>query len=1232
VQTTLLGVAIAIILALVSALVAPFVVDWSEYRSTFEEEASRLTGLAVRINGTIDARILPTPLIKLGDVDIGDAGREPQAHAGAIELELGLGPLLRGEVRATELRLIAPQISLGLDRSGAIAWPAPSPTIQADAFTISHLAIEEGRVTLADAESGSRVVLEKLSFDGDIRSFLGPFRGEGAFALGGEPYSYRISGNRAEDTGAFKLRLGLDPANRPLTTEVDGTLSFDSGVPQFEGTLSLARPAGAALAGGERVMSDPWQLAGKVHATPAAALLRDLALQYGPEERAVNFSGSAELTFGAAPHVNGAIAARQLDVDRMLAAPDVTHRPPLVLIKSFLEAFVAAVKPPVPLGLGVTIDAMTVGGTAVQSLHGSVRCDDKGWDFENFAFRAPGLTEVNLSGRLSAGPQGVAFSGPARIESADLKMLMAWLEGRGDRPSGPAESFTARAEVTVANDRLALNKLSARVDQEDVEGRLAYTWAADSRPAALDGELRAPMLDVDALLAFAQAAASDSAFAVPREVALLLDVGQATFSGVDARRVNARIKFDAGILLIDRLSIGDLGGAKLDVSGSLDELSSQPRGRLTLDIDARTLAGLTNIVGRLAPSAAGPLRLFADRLSPAKLHGVLTVDHAATPGIAGKLELGGSLGAVRLALNGEAASASARAEAAIVRVNGRLDADDGGALLRLLDLDSVIAVDQLPGQLTMSASGPVNGDIRFKGVASAGGFSAAAEGNVHVLGEAAPTGSLQLKAAAADLRPLRNTLTGQPGATVPISANAIVGIAGADLTVTDLALTAGKSSVHGRLDLKLANPIRIGGEISADDVDAADVAAVLLGLPSAQPEAGKPWSSAPIGVGGFAALDGSVGFTFDRATLTPSLMARHLKGLVRFRPPEIAFRDINGNLAGGRLTGELTFRRDAPALAGQGRVELSGANAGAFVAPGANAVDGLVTVKLQGDGLGLSQDGLVGSFHGNGTVEITNAQFAGIDPAAFDAAIRAADQASLIEAPKIRAAVSAAMANGRFAAPRGEAEVTIAAGQIRLTETKLRAQGGAELSLDGVLDLNKAAIDTHLTLLGPPTVNALIPTRPELSVSVRGPLAAPERQLDDAALVGWLTLRATEQQTRRLESIEANRRADVLGAASRPPSPSIRFIPQGTVLEMTNRANVAPPLGAAAFDRLRPEPPVAAPASRPDQGAGTTTSPSPAAVKPATAGGVAGADKTTATTGAQPGLRSFFNSLFGSQN
>ena len=81
-------------------------------------------------------------------------------------------------------------------------------------------------------------------------------------------------------------------------------------------------------------------------------------------------------------------------------------------------------------------------------------------------------------------------------------------------------------------------------------------------------------------------------------------------------------------------------------------------------------------------------------------------------------------------------------------------------------------------------------------------------------------------------------------------------------------------------------------------------------------------------------------FKFDRTALTPSLIARDVKGVVQFQSPEIVLRDLDGKLAGGRLTGGLTFRRDPQAFAAQGHVELTGANAAAFLASNSTAIDG----------------------------------------------------------------------------------------------------------------------------------------------------------------------------------------------------------------------------------------------------------------------------------------------------
>jgi hypothetical protein len=687
----------------------------------------------------------------------------------------------------------------------------------------------------------------------------------------------------------------------------------------------------------------------------------------------------------------------------------------------------------------------------------------------------------------------------------------------------------------------------------------------------------------------------DRAPEIPRRIAVVLDVGRATFAGVDAQKIYTQLKVDSGILRIDRMSIGDLGGAALDVRGSVEDLSSQPRGRFTVDLDARTLAGLTETLRGVAPQAADTLRPFADRLAPAKVHAVLSFERAGNAGTLAKLDLGGSVGAMRLTLNAEGTGEAARPAAASIRVAGKLDADDGAALTRLLALDHVLAVDQLPGQMTLSAGGPLGGDVHVNALATAGGFSATADGVLHLTAQPGPTGRLQIKGTAADLKPLRVVMIGQLGDAVPVSASAVVGITGANLSVTDLSMIAGKSAVRGRLDLKLTKPLGIGGEIEADQADVPAILAMLTGTPSG---AGGTWSPDPFGPGAFGAQAGDLGFVIHRATLTPALALRDFKGTMRFAPPAITLSNLDGGIGGGRFSGELSLQRYSDEVSARGRVVLTGVNADLAFASKKNGVDGLATLTLQGDGTGLSPVGLIGSLHGSGKISLRDARFGGLDTAAFNAAVHASEDNAPLDAAKIRAAVNASMDGGRLVVPQADADITMAGGQITMANATLRAQGGATLSLSGMLDLKAEAIDVNLKLTQPPPATGLILLPPELTVAVKGPLAAPERTLDLSALMGWLTLRTTEQQTRRLESIEANRRNEDVGSITRPASPAIRFIPAGVALETTNRFDATGVSGARTFDRMRPEASAEQPPSHGDQGSaaltGTATSASPA--------------------------------------
>jgi len=101
VQTTLLGLAIAFIIALIAALVGPFFIDWNQFRPQFEAEATRVLGAPVRVGGALDARLLPAPSLRLRSVVVGGANDLGKVRADKLDVEFSLGDLMRGQWRAT---------------------------------------------------------------------------------------------------------------------------------------------------------------------------------------------------------------------------------------------------------------------------------------------------------------------------------------------------------------------------------------------------------------------------------------------------------------------------------------------------------------------------------------------------------------------------------------------------------------------------------------------------------------------------------------------------------------------------------------------------------------------------------------------------------------------------------------------------------------------------------------------------------------------------------------------------------------------------------------------------------------------------------------------------------------------------------------------------------------------------------------------------------------------------
>lgn len=1095
-QTTLLSFAIALILALLAALFGPHVIRWNDHRAFFEAEASRLLGIKVNVGGDIDAALLPFPSVTLRAIAIGPPGAGSRMRARSLRIELALGPLMRGELRAIEMKLVAPQFNIGLDGQGQIDWPPLA--LANETLSIDRLSIEDGRATLTDVASKSRLVLDQLWFAGEVRSLTGPIRGKGEFVSGGGLYGYDISAGRAGTEGV-RLKFSLKTDERPLTVEAEGLLTFEPAAPRFEGMLALSRPAGAVLASGKAVAFEPWRLTSKVKASASVATLDEVAFQYGPDERAVTLAGAGEFKFGAQPQLQGTLSARQVDLDRLLATSEAPRHLPLAAVQAFGEMLGSALRPSWPVKLALNVDAMTLGGATVQNVASDLRSDGSTWTLDRLELRAPGFTQVKVDGRLYPLGKGLGFAGGTSIDSKDPKNLVAWLAGQATT-TAQFKPWRAKGDVTLRADRIAVERLRTEIDRGVVEGSVSYAWPSGDRPARLDGELRAAELDLDGVLGFGQSALSGLGLERPGEVTLAIEIARAKIAGFDARNIAARVKLDAGGLAIERLAVGDLGDTSFVASGRIQTQAS-PGGSITVNLDARDLNGLLALTEKLTPALAAPLRRLAVRQKTATLQASVSMESSGTDGASGKIALTGNVGALRVNVS---ANATGKREAfmvtdlralagADVHIDGRLEADGSAPLLGLLGLDRFAAADQARARLEVSANGPLGRELRFEGKLAAGPIDAGGKGTLRFGSDQPPM-----------------------------------------IEFDQFAGTIGGNTMKGHWALRFDDTLRIDGSIEAESLDVPSAIAAAMGMPSRSAVAGAGWSTEPIAWNA-TDLNGRIDFKAQHAVFAPWLAAERLSGVARFTGPDVVFEDVAGELGNGRLDGRLAVSNGAAGLTARLRIGLAEAELGAiFPSADRPATFGRLAFQAELEGAGRSPAAFIGSLTGFGAVTIEQARLVGLNPEVFGAVTRAVELGIPTDGVRIREFVAGALDNAGLPVSKASAAISINAGQARLRDIAIQADK-ADLQATVNVDLADAGLDALLTLNAPSS--AARAARPAVMVALKGPLPVPRRTIDTSLLTSWLTLRALEQQSRQIDAMErAAREAAAAAAAASPPS------------------------------------------------------------------------------------------------
>jgi hypothetical protein len=359
-----------------------------------------------------------------------------------------------------------------------------------------------------------------------------------------------------------------------------------------------------------------------------------------------------------------------------------------------------------------------------------------------------------------------------------------------------------------------------------------------------------------------------------------------------------------------------------------------------------------------------------------------------------------------------------------------------------------------------------------------------------------------------------------------ISLSSRVSLAGSKLTFDDLDGVLAGSRMRGRLAVTLGDEKDVEGEIGLDTLDLAPAFALAIGSEGRD-------AADPLGAGLLKGWRGRVAFQALRGALPGGGELRPVSGTVKSDGQSLTFDTIKGAIGGGEATANIDTRPGANGVALNARVQLKGVDGTALryrkLEMPASRVSMQATLITQR----RSASALMSALSGNGTVTLESATIDGLDPRAFDVAIRASDGGQATDDARLRQIIEPVLLNGALSVRSAQIPFTIRDGRLRVDATTLDTQG-ARIVVSGGYDIPADQTDIRATIA--PTAAGFATGRPEIQLFAVGTPDKLERTIDVTALSSWLAVRTIDRETRRLDAIERGERPPALPASIPPPA------------------------------------------------------------------------------------------------
>lgn len=607
-----------VLTVLIAALVAPWFINWSDYKEAFEREAQKLTGLPVNVAGEARVRILPFPSLSFSDVRIGP-DEQPIIVAEQFAMDAELAPFLSGELRIIDMRLERPFVNLMLDEDGALLVDRDTGPRQAldvlQDISLERALVNDATITIRQQLADRTRRWRATGVEGQlaIDSVEGPIRFDGDMVLEGVPAKVIVSTGLLGGEGlAVNTRTTWPNRGVEIATQGRIEVPVDAGPDAryvYDGVFQIDPVDDEGI---------DFFVEGVFTADGSGLLIDQYRASFGGGPEPYTVEGDFSLR-DQAGRPDYSLTARGVQVN-LDGADDEAAAGETVALATWVDLgqnlFSRLPLPTVPGSIRIDLPAIVSGDTVVRDIRLVAQPGDRlvdgseTWRFTQINAVFPGRTTLEGSGEIIMPPPDgtvseLEFRGPLVVASRQPSGLAAWL-GFGNPESIRAlRQAGFEGSVRATASEWNIDDLEIILDTDRVAGNVSILPANKPKPL-VSVSVEGSNVSEQTMAVFQTAFAAPDGANLPIGADLALDFTSPTIEGVTLARLDADLRIRDDVTSIDRLLLQDFAGADIAATATITDLGEGAQTGFDVSVvSADASQVLTQIPSLLAGSGAG---------------------------------------------------------------------------------------------------------------------------------------------------------------------------------------------------------------------------------------------------------------------------------------------------------------------------------------------------------------------------------------------------------------------------------------------------------------------------------------------------------------------------------------------------------------------------------------------------------------------------------------------------